>query len=322
MSICRTTILYSTMASASDVSQRDIFKYQELCRTQFNDSRSKIAQRFITDGYAFSIKGTSTNVQDLTDAISHWSFSFGSAHSNELVIRKPLAGDMPYKGHTLPSAKHIDRLLGAMPYLKALTLGSDDSDGDSDPDGNGDRDEDGDAEENAILNKSREDLAPRLLRGMLQLHPVGSLSSLTIHNSLIPGETLVKILATFKTTLLRVDLSAVQLGEVAKKTTSWETIFRILVELNLEYLHVADLPEPGTSECKVLSDVPIEEDSHGHQCQTGKEPWADMSQVRDGGALCSRCTASYWRSYVKKGLRKLLGLQDFPTYWRDLGTEL
>lgn len=136
----------------------------------------------------------------------------------------------------------------------------------------------------------------------------------------ISSELLVNVLCTFYESLRHVNLTDIQLQGTPKKAASWETIFKVLLELKLEKLYLADLVIPGTSERMIMSPLPLKYEKLDHMCHTEIEPDVDMNQVQGGGATYSRWGASFWQGsegYVKKGLEKLLGLGNFPLYQEE-----
>lgn len=190
--------------------ETDFWNAQQFCRLQRvdpHDAQRKLAGQYITGAIPFSIRGTSTQVRSLTAALLHPNFSSAPEHSNQLIIHKPLSGDMPLKGHSLPSLKDIEGLLRSMPHLKALNIGSGYHDRSDDRNGH---DEAADKEELQSFNKSREELGPRFLRALVRADPE-RLTSLVLHNMTISSELLVNVLCTFYESLRRVDLTAIQL---------------------------------------------------------------------------------------------------------------
>lgn len=127
----------------------------------------------------------------------------------------------------------------------------------------------------------------------------------------------MNVLCTFYDSLRHVDLTAIRFQGTPKKPVTLDTIFRILSEMKLEKLRLADLVVPGTSERMIMSPLSLKYEELGHMCRTKEDPDVDMDQVQDGGATYSRWGASYWQDYVKKGLEKLLGLGDFPVYQEE-----
>jgi hypothetical protein len=299
--------------------ETDFWIAQQNCRFQRvdpDDAQSKLAERYINNAIPFSITGTSTHIRSLTAALLHPNFSSAPEHSNQLIIHKPLSGDMPLKGHSLPSLKDIEALLQSMPHLKTLKIGSGYYDRSDD---RHDHEDAADKEEIQIFRKSREELAPRFLRALVRVDPP-RLTSLVLQNMTISSELLVNVLCTFYESLRHVNLTDIQLQGTPKKAASWETIFKVLLELKLEKLYLADLVIPGTSERMIMSPLPLKYEKLDHMCHTEIEPDVDMNQVQGGGATYSRWGASFWQGsegYVKKGLEKLLGLGNFPLYQEE-----
>jgi hypothetical protein len=296
--------------------ENDFSDALQYCHRRWVDpdfAQRKLAERYITVAIPFSIRGTSTHIRSLTAALLHPNFSSAPAHSNRLIIHKPFSGDLPLKGHSLPSMKDIEALLGSMPHLKALDIGSGHCDRSDDRDAH---DRDADKEEIQVFTKSREELGPRLLKALVRMHPEG-LTSLVLHDMTISSNLLLDVLCTFYDSLRHVDLTAIQLEGTPKKPATWETIFKILLDMKLEKLRLADLVVPGTSERMVMSPLSLEYEELGHMCRTEEDPDADMDGVQGGGATYTRWGASFWQGYVKKGLEKLLGLGDFPLYQEE-----
>lgn len=299
--------------------ETDFWNAQQFCRFQRVDSdhaQCQLALRYIAGAIPFSIRGTSTYVRSLTAALLHPNFSSAPEHSNHLIIHKPLSGDMPLNGHSLPSLKDIEGLLRSMPHLEALTIGSGCYDRSDD---RNDHKEAADKEEIQVFHKSREELAPWVLRALVRVDPE-RLTSLVLQNMTISSELLVNVLCTFYESLRHVNLTAIQLQGTPKKAVSWDAIFKILLDLKLEKLHLADLVVPGTSERMIMSPLPLKYEKLDHMCHTEIDPDVDMNQVQGGGATYSRWGASFWQGsegYVKKGLEKLLGLGNFPLYQEE-----
>jgi hypothetical protein len=303
-------------SSFGDVHETDFSNALQLChgrRVDTDAMQLKLAQRYITGALPFSIRGTSTHVRSLTEALLHSNLSSAPGHSNQLIIHKPLSGDMPLKGHSLPTLRDIEDLFRSMPNMKALTIGTGcfDQIGDRH-----DHEEAADKGEIQIFNKSREELGPRFLRALVRMHPEG-LTSLVLHNMTISSDLLVNVLCTFYVSLRHVDLTGIHLQGTPKKAATWDTIFKTLSEMNLEKLHLKDLVDPSTSARMLMSSLPFKYEKLGHMCHTTEDPDVDMNQLPGGGATYTLWGASLWQNYVKKGLEKLLGLGDFPVYHEE-----
>ena len=208
---------------------------------------------------------------------------------------------MPYKGHALPSPKDAEELVRAMPHIKALTIGYRGDDQVEESDWyTDDRDKDGDRKEHEILYKGREDLGPRFLRAFVRVHSEdSSLVSSVLINMTISCELLVRVLRNSKKTLRHVDLTAIELTGTSKKAAKWDAIFKVLLELDLTHLRLANLVVWGASEPVVMSSIPLKNEVRGEMRYTGK-------LFQGGSGTYTRWGASFGTATSRKALRSCL----------------
>ncbi|KAM0711789.1 hypothetical protein Q7P35_001158 [Cladosporium inversicolor] len=262
-----------------EVHEPDFSNAEQFChgrRVNFDLEQRKLAQRYIIHALPFSIRGMSTQIQSLTAALLHPNLSSAPEHSKQLIIHKPFSGNMPLKGHRLPSLEEIEGLLKSMPNLKSLRIEAGLLDGSDD---GGGYEEEADKQEIQIFNKSREELGSRFLKALVRQHP-DRLTSLVLHNLIISSDLLVNVLCTFYDSLRHVDLTAIQLQGTPKKPATWDTIFKTLSEMKPEKLRLADLVVPGTSKHMAMSPLSLKYEALGHMCHTEEDPDIDMDQVQ------------------------------------------
>jgi len=299
------------MVTAS-LKRRDILALRSCSRTLRDGTNQEFCKRFFRK---LEITGTSVAIRGLLKLLSTPSFSSAKAFSQELVVYKPLAGNMPLGNKTtLPTAKDVNSLFAALPNLKALSIGAKETDLDSE--------EDGDSKEIAALIKSRESLAPVLLKGLARTgSPTSHLTTLNLYDITIDGTTLVKVLLAHKSGLKEVSLKLIEL-QTSLNAVTWQKIFGTLLKLDLlQDLTLEYILDPTAEGCVVLLEESVDDDDwetfNSYQDvatvkRRGEEGVGEGEAT--GFARYTRYKAHFLDDYASLGLKMLLHIGEF-TVW-------
>ena len=298
---------------ASFLSKRDIIALRSRCRTLRDGTNHEFCKRFFKG--PFEITGSSVAIRALLEILATPDFSSAKAFSQELVVYKPLAGDMPLGNNTIvPTAKDVNNLFAALPHLKALSIGAKEIEPHSE--------EDCDFKKTAALTMSRKILAPILLKCLSR---VGSRTSrlaiLNLYDINIEGSILANVILSHKTSLKEVSLKLIKL-QTSLNAVTWQKIFDTLLKLDLlEELTLEFILDPVAKECVVLNEE--SESDNDWETYNSHQDMANVKRrgeegVGEGGvtgyARYTRSKAHFFDDYASLGLKKLLQIEDF-TVW-------
>jgi hypothetical protein len=242
-------------------------------------------------------------------------FSSAKVFLQELVVYQPLTEKMPLSNKTtLPTAEDVKSLFAALPNLKDLSIGARETESDSK--------EDADSKKIAALIKSRENLAPVLLKSLVRTgSPTVNLTTLNLSQIMIHGATLIKVLLAHKTGLKEVSLKHVELHTCMIAVT-WQKIFGALLKLDLlQDLTLKFLLDPTAKDWIVVMDESEDDDDsetfNSHQDMAtvkrrGEEGVGEGEVTGFASYTCSK--AHFIDDYVSLGLKMLLHIDDF-TVW-------
>jgi hypothetical protein len=298
---------------AGFLSKRDIIALRSRCRTLRDGTNHEFCKRFFKG--PFEITGSSVAIQGLLEILATPDFSSAKAFSQELVVYKPLAGDMPLGDKTtLPTAEEVNSLFAALPHLKALSIGAKETEPDSE--------EDCDTKETAALTMSRENLAPILLEGLAGIGSMTSrLTTLNLYDITIDGPILVEVVLAHKSSLEEVSFKLIKL-QTSSNAVTWQTIFQTLLKLDLlQELTLELISDPAAKDCVVLNEE--SQDDNDWETYNSHQDMANVKRRGEEGvgegdvtgyARYTRSKAHFFEDYASLGLKKLLRIGDF-TVW-------
>jgi hypothetical protein len=298
---------------AGFLSKRDIIALRSRCRTLRDGANHEFCKRFFKG--PFEITGSSVAIQGLLEILATPDFSSAKAFSQELVVYKPLAGDMPLGDKTtLPTAEEVNSLFAALPHLKALSIGAKETEPDSE--------EDCDTKETAALTMSRENLAPILLEGLAGVGSTTSrLTTLNLYDITIDGPILVEVVLAHKSSLEEVSFKLIKL-QTSSNAVTWQTIFQTLLKLDLlQELTLELISDPAAKDCVLLNEE--SQDDNDWETYNSHQDMANVKRRGEEGvgegdvtgyARYTRSKAHFFEDYASLGLKKLLRIGDF-TVW-------
>jgi hypothetical protein len=298
---------------AGFLSKRDIIALRSRCRTLRDGTNHEFCKRFFKG--PFEITGSSVAIQGLLEILATPDFSSAKAFSQELVVYKPLAGDMPLGDKTtLPTAEEVNSLFAALPHLKALSIGAKETEPDSE--------EDCDTKETAALTMSRENLAPILLEGLAGVGSTTSrLTTLNLYDITIDGPILVEVVLAHKSSLEEVSFKLIKL-QTSSNAVTWQTIFQTLLKLDLlQELTLELISDPAAKDCVLLNEE--SQDDNDWETYNSHQDMANVKRRGEEGvgegdvtgyARYTRSKAHFFEDYASLGLKKLLRIGDF-TVW-------
>jgi hypothetical protein len=298
---------------AGFLSKRDIIALRSRCRTLRDGANHEFCKRFFKG--PFEITGSSVAIQGLLEILATPDFSSAKAFSQELVVYKPLAGDMPLGDKTtLPTAEEVNSLFAALPHLKALSIGAKETEPDSE--------EDCDTKETAALTMSRENLAPILLEGLAGIGSMTSrLTTLNLYDITIDGPILVEVVLAHKSSLEEVSFKLIKL-QTSSNAVTWQTIFQTLLKLDLlQELTLELISDPAAKDCVLLNEE--SQDDNDWETYNSHQDMANVKRRGEEGvgegdvtgyARYTRSKAHFFEDYASLGLKKLLRIGDF-TVW-------
>jgi hypothetical protein len=298
---------------AGFLSKRDIIALRSRCRTLRDGTNHEFCKRFFKG--PFEITGSSVAIQGLLEILATPDFSSAKAFSQELVVYKPLAGDMPLGDKTtLPTAEEVNSLFAALPHLKALSIGAKETEPDSE--------EDCDTKETAALTMSRENLAPILLEGLAGIGSMTSrLTTLNLYDITIDGPILVEVVLAHKSSLEEVSFKLIKL-QTSSNAVTWQTIFQTLLKLDLlQELTLELISDPAAKDCVLLNEE--SQDDNDWETYNSHQDMANVKRRGEEGvgegdvtgyARYTRSKAHFFEDYASLGLKKLLRIGDF-TVW-------
>lgn len=236
---------------AGFLNKRDILALRSCCRTLRDGTNHEFCKRFFKG--PFEITGSAVAIRTLLEILATPDFASAKAFSQELVVYKPIARDMPLGNETtLPTVRDVIALFAALPRLKALSIGAIETGPVSA--------KDSDSKEIAALVKSRENLASLLPRGLARVgSPTSRLTTLYLYDIAISGDTLVKALLAHKASLQDVSLKLVEL-KTSLNAVTWQKIFSTLLELDLfDDLTLKHISDPAAVYCVALNEESVED---------------------------------------------------------------
>jgi hypothetical protein len=298
---------------AGFLNKRDILALRSCCHTLRDGTNHEFCKRFFKG--PFEITGSAVAIRALLEILATPNFSSAKAFSQELVVYKPIARDMPLGNEaTLPTAKDVIALFAALPRLKALSIGAIEAEPVSA--------KDCDSKKIAALVKSRENLAPLLLRGLARVRsPTSRLTTLNLYDIELAGDTLVKALLAHKTSLQDVSLKLVEL-KTSLDAVTWQKIFSTLLQLGLlDDLTLEHISDPAAGYYVVLNEESV--DDNDWETFNSHQDMATVKRRGDEGvgegdvtgyARYTRMKAHFLEDYVSLRLKRLLSIEDF-TVW-------
>jgi hypothetical protein len=298
---------------AGFLNKRDILALRSCCRTLRDGTNHEFCKRFFKG--PFEITGSAVAIRTLLEILATSDFASAKAFSQELVVYKALARDMPLGNETtLPTVKGVIALFAALPRLKALSIGAIETEPVCA--------KDCDSEKTAALVKSRENLAPLLLRGLARLgSPTSRLTTLNLYDIEIAGDTLVKALLAHKTSLQDVSLKLVEL-KTSLNAVTWQEIFSTLLQLDLlDDLTLEHISDPAAVYYVALNEESV--DDNDWETFNSHQDMATVKRRGDEGvgegdvtgyARYTRMKAHFLEDYASLGLKRLLSIEDFAVW--------
>lgn len=261
---------------------------------------------------------TKTKVHALTSLLSSSNIPSAKTHAKRLTVYMPDARHVSSLGKNLFSAEDVSNLFKAMPNLECLSVGghepidADDSDGDDDGD-----DDDGYEDLQAMCAwwvNCR--VVAAFVGGLARLKSSTSrIKALKIVDCSLNSAVLMKALQAHEQTLRTLKLYHVALQGLR---VAWSDVFRCLLKLRLTRVKFSDLHQPGNGTLMWLEKIQDDacDSTYCSIDHTRKE--TDESYRKDlafeGVGEYSRHGVILSDGWVKKGLEKILGIEDHALY--------